>query len=269
MKKTALFLASLLFCSFLVAQTADETEKRNLEREVKTSGNYFYGEAVENTNDAAFNAAISALVTEINQEIANRPEWKSAKTVSAATVKSKAGFIELMRGNKYRVIAYTKKDNLETLLSNTSASTKSTVQNEPPKAEAPKKEEPKKEEPKKEEPKKEEPKKEELKQVETPKEEKIISPQSNNLLGQIVLATSIREVDKILSDNKKKGKVAYGTPETLTNPENAYYIIYKKTGEIVAILDKGTQNLRRDIISGEMKNIEMYKEYQVAWFQIY
>ena len=97
MKKITLFLLNFLFLSLLMAQPTDETEKREMEREVKTSGNYLYGEAVENTLDGAQKAATLALITEINQEIGKRSDWKLGKEVSPSSVLQRAELIDLMR----------------------------------------------------------------------------------------------------------------------------------------------------------------------------
>ena len=278
MKKTLLFLLNILFLSLLMAQTADETAKREMERTVKTTGDYFWAEAVESTLEQALNAATSTLTTEINQEIGS----KMGKTVSAAAVKQHAEFIDLMRGNKYRAIAYIKKNQAEFLFEKKNHEESRDVSKkevtiadvqEGVFAEAENIEKTATE-------KKEEPQEvnevdvvDEMETVadveEEVKNEKKYYYDHNDLLGQIVKAPSAREVNKLLADNKKSGKTVYGTMETLTSPESVYMVVYKKTGEIVAILDKGSQNLRRDLISGEMKNKDIYKDNQVVWFQIY
>ena len=294
MKKVTLFLVNLLFLSLLVAQTADETAKRDMEREVKTSGNYLWGEAVANTLDEALKASAAALITEANQEVAKRTDWTLSTTASAAAVKKNAEFIDLMRGNKYRAIAYIAKEKIEVLFD------VKEEKGEKEKGEGSKKEvkveeaeeavfaEAKMMEEKGEEEKGErkseigdevvkiEMRYEEEEVVEVEGLEDIVFTKAtiyyydnDDLLGQIVKAPSAREVNKLLADNKKNGKAVYGSMETMTHPENVYVVVYKKTGEIVAILDKGSVNSRRDLITGEMKNKDIYQGNQVVWFQIY
>ncbi len=303
-----LFINFLLFPLFGIAQDANEAEKRAIEREIKTSGDYLYGEAVANTKDEAVKAAKSVLVSEINKEILNNHEWQFAKSIQAKDVEYDTDMIDLMRGNKFRVIAYIKKDNLEVVFHDKSPEIKLSDKKE---TKASKKKEEKEV-------------KETVAVAEAPavKEETVsvaeIAPaeeivvieeaipvsetivatvteevpsnvvetavpvamesavlekeyyyKGDDLLGKIVKAPSAREVNKILADNKKNGKAMYGNMESLMNPENAYIIVYKRTGEIVAILDKGSHSSRRDLISGEMKNKDIYTGNQVTWFQIY
>lgn len=291
MRKIGLFLfINLLFSGFLIAQNEDDSEKRAMEREIKTSGNYLYGEAVADTKEEATKAARTALLSEINQEIVNNRDWQYAKSIQAKDVEYNADMIDLMRGNKYRAIAYIKKDNLEVVFDDKAPEINLSDKNTEPekKKESEKKEEVVVEEVKAEAEKVEiAPVVEEVAVVEavpeaqnpesvapaapeTPKnEEKEYYYKNNDLLGQIVRAPSAREVNKILADNKKNGKAMYGAMESLSNPASAYLVVYKKSGELVAILDKSSQDARRDLITGEMKGKDIYTGNQVIWFQIY
>lgn len=282
MRKIGLFLLiNILFSIFLVAQSDDETAKRAMEREIKTSGNYLYGEAVADTKEEATKAARTALLSEINQEIVNNRDWQYAKSIQAKDVEYNADLIDLMRGNKYRAIAYIKKDNLEVVFDDKAPEINLSDKEEPEKKKENEKKPEKKEEVVVEEVKAEvekveiAPVVEEVAPVapvapEMPKdEEKEYYYKNNDLLGQIVRAPSAREVNKILADNKKNGKAMYGAMESLSNPANAYLVVYKKSGELVAILDKSSQDARRDLITGEMKGKDIYTGNQVIWFQIY
>ena len=100
-------------------------------------------------------------------------------------------------------------------------------------------------------------------------QQQLRSDKTVSLLNQIVSAPSLYEIHNILVENKKTGKVAYGTMDKLTEPEKAYFIVYKKTGEIIAILDKGSIDKRKDLLTGEMKGKEILEQNQVIWFQLY
>jgi len=263
----------------LFAQQPDEAANRALEREVKTSGSYLYGEAVGNTKDEAVRMAKTDLVSEINKESLNHPEWQFAKSIQAKDVEYNTDIIELMRGSKFRVIAYIKKDSIAVVFDNKAPEIKledkkvrqekeqigysatktqpKAVQTTPAPAFV-------------------EGEVQSKKVVMASDSDKILyepvidnHTNTGDLLKQILEATSISEIQKILDKNKRTGKVVSGTIDKLIVPEKAYLIVYRKTGEIVAILDKGSNVARKDLLSGEMKGKEILEQNQVMWFQLF
>lgn len=285
MKKTVIILLAWVSFGTLSAQQPEEVVKRTLEREVKTSGNYLYGEAVANTTAEAVKMAKSALVSEINREVLNNNDWQFAKIIQAKDVEYYVEMINLIRGDKFRAIAYIKKDNLiavfqkdktpEVKLSDKKASspnleklqqeavqvtmTVPATQDVQVVETAVQVETSEKQQPKV--------------AVEMPASQIVVANQQTtnegDLLEQIVSATSLSEIQTILISNKRKGNVVYGTMDKLIQPEAAYFIVYKQTGEIVAILDKGSDNARMDLISKEKKGKEIFNSNQVIWFQIF
>ena len=275
-----LFLVLLPFGT-LSAQQSDEATKRALEREIKVSGNYLYGEAVGSTKEEAVTMAKSALLSEINKEAVNHPEWSFAQTIQANGVEYNTDMIDLMRGSKFRVIAYIKKDNIQVVFDNKTPEIKienkkdtqektqtpinqaqktqaEILQATPAPASVEETEQPKVEEP-----------------TASVPEETLYVPVIDNhtntsdLLEQIKATKSMPEIQKILDKNKRMGKVVSGTIDKLTTPEKAYLIVYNKTGEIVAILDKGNSDSRKDLLSGEIKGKEIQTQNQIIWFMLF
>lgn len=264
MKK--IFFTLLAFGSVwsLYAQSSDEITKRALEREVKTSGYYLWGEANASTKDEAVHAAKIALVSEINREIANNRDWQFAETIKANDVEYHVEMIDLMRGNQCRVIAYVSKANLTAVFQH----------NKTPEVELSDKIN-----------------RQQPEQwaspittaIVQPVEEAVFAtipprpyllmeeqrPSGGNILEQILYASSLYEIQTILVSNKNLGKAAYGTIDKLIQPESAYLIVYKRTGEIVAILDKGSSNTREDLLSGITYGQEIFNNNQVLWFQLF
>ena len=283
MKKLALILITWGCAWALPAQQPDETTKRALEREVKTSGAFLYGEALANTKEEAMKAAKTVLITEINKEILNNYDWKFANTIHAKDVEYYSDMIELMRGNKFRVIAYTKKDNLTAIFQNydppkVELSDKNVNSSEPENIQqtlintspavvaigdfqpvevtvsaiAPEK-----------------PQFEIVDETSNQQSAFSGTTSSDDLLGQIVRASSPRQIQMILDSNKKNGKAAYGTMDKLKQQEAAYLLVLNNTGAIVAILDKGSVNIRKDLISGETYGREIFNNNNVIWFQLF
>jgi len=225
--------------------------------------------------------AKTALVSEINKETLKHPEWQFAKTIQVKDVEYNTEVIDLMRGNKFRAIAYIKKDNIHVIFDDKTPEitvidkeTKSVEEKKETPAPVPVQE--------KVQPKVEEtsvsvpdvqPKVEET-PVTVPEAQPrvpVVNNRTNtgNLLDQIVAASSISEVQKILDTNKRSGKVVSGTMDKLEAADKAYLVVYKKTGEIVAILDKGSANNRKDLLSGETKGNNIFENNQTIWFILF
>jgi len=265
MKKFILLLLVGIFAGTLFAQQPDETTKRALEHEIKgksydyQNSDYLYTEVVGNTKDEAIKMAKTALVSEINKEALKHPEWQFAESIQAKDVEYNIDIIDLMRGNKYRVIAYIKKENIKAIYNNKAPEViltdkKAQQEKEQPAILLQETVKPQVEEP----------------VITTPvKTQPTSANNTGNLLDQILSAPSIREIQKILQENKKIGKASSGTMDKLTAPEKAYLVVYKDTGEIIAILDKGSINNRTDLLSGQKKGNEILEKNKVIWFQLY
>lgn len=277
MKNIIILILAVLFAGTLFAQQPDEATKRTMEREVKTSGNYLYGEATESTKDEAVKMAKTALLSEINKEAVNHPEWQFAKTIQANGVEYDIDMIDLMRGSKYRVIAYIKKDNIMAVFDKNTPKIKvsdkpATQERTPPTAVQSVKSQTATDTKVTPAPEELQPKVEAT-TVSAPKKTLPVPVVDNHtntggLLEQILNASSMPEIQKILNANKRSGKVVSGTMDKLIAPEKAYLIVYKESGEIVAILDKGSRDNRKDLLSGEVKGQEIQTQNQVIWFQL-
>jgi hypothetical protein len=262
-----LLLSGLFSFAAVQAQESDEDTKRSLEREIKTSGLYLYGEAVADTKQEATKAAKTALITEINKEMVNHPEWQFAKTIQAKDIEYQTDLIDLMRGNKTRVIVYIRKENLTAVFSDETPDIKLTDKKEDKKNKKQTAQTPAA-------PETEQPATADSALVETAAPaktpEQATLPEGSDLLKSILSAVSAQQVNKILLENKANGKAVYGKMETLQQPGEAYIVVYTKTGELVAILDKGTEAVRKDLISGEMKDTNsLYKETRQTWFKLF
>ncbi|MDR2474910.1 MAG: hypothetical protein LBD45_03545 [Bacteroidales bacterium] len=285
MKKLLIIFLTVLAAGTLPAQQPDEASKRALEHEVKGKlhnylySDYLYGEAVADTKSEAVKMAKSDLLSQINKEALKHPEWQFAKTIKADSVEYDTDMIDLMRGRKFRVIAYIKKDNITTVFDNNTPKIKISDKPETPKTGSQTTVQPVKQQT--EQPAPPMPPVEPS-QSATPVDREqlqsapVVAPPSSGslkhkadgLLGEILNAASCNEILKILDANKGR-KAAYGKMEKLTSPEKAYLVVYKSTGEIVAILDKGSRNNRKDLLSDEVKGEEIQTQNQVIWFQLF
>jgi len=282
MKNIITTLLIAFFTVTLLAQQIDDTANRALEREVKTSGGYLYGEAVANIKDEAIQLAKSDLLSEIKKEANNHSTWKY-ESIHVKNIDFHTDMIELMRGSKFRVIVYIKKSIVADIFDNKTLN--NTQEKKNPQSE----------------------KDQSILnsnniQVETLEimpttvtvsnqdsekfnsgvEEAAITSleapltttdignymNSDSLLDKILNTRTMPEIQKILDSNKRNGKIASGTMNKLIASEKAYLVVYQKTGEIIAILDKGSTT-RKDLLSGEIKGKEILENNQVIWFQLF
>lgn len=236
------------------AQEVTDSLKRVMEREIKMSGLYLYGEGVANTSSEAKKVAQTMLISEVNKEMSNHPEWQFAKKLELKDVSATDDLIELPRGNKTRVIVYVKKDNIEATFSDKQPEIKLTEKKAEKKEKKSSSKEAEAEQPK-----------EAIAAPAKPEEKKPAVVQGGDLLSSIVNAPSAQEVNKILSANKRNGKAIYGRIETLVDADNVYILVYKSSGEIVAILDTD----KKDLITGKTMTGEAYSGNQRIWFQLF
>lgn len=265
-------LSLIIFLIFpaMAQQQTDESTARAKEREIKTSGNYLYGESVADTKEEAVKLAKSILVSEVNKEILTRKDWQFAKKISAKDVEYSVESIDLARGSKIRAIAFVRKDGIEVIFDKAKAPNVNLIDKKAEKA---------------------------LTQnglqefavtvpthepsstpVATPtlttKFDEIESPQTspiptNNLvLDEILICKTIKEVSAVFENHKKKGKLVYGRTGTNLSSENSYMMIYNQAGEIVAFLDKGQGSTRKNLLTNEQVSPHSFNASQI-WFQIF
>jgi len=258
-----LCLMILLAFPAMAQQPADESAARAKEREVKTSGDYLYGESVANTQAEAVRLAKSILVSEINREILTRKDWQYAKQITANDVEYAVESIDLARGSKMRAIAYVRKDGIEAIFDNKGKApavslTDKKVEKEPTQT------------------KPEEQTAQELAVTEpTPVQEQaeempVQSPPAstnNPVLDEVLLCKTVREASDVFENYRKKGKLMYGRTGTNLAAENSYLMIYQ-AGEIVAFLDKGQGSNRKNLLTGEQVSAHSFNALQI-WFQIF
>ena len=263
--KQLIQVSLLIFMAFpaMSQQQAEESESaaRAKEREIKTSGEYLYGESVANTKAEAIKLAKSILASEINKEILTRKDWQFAKEISAKDVEYSVESIDLARGSKMRAIAYVRKDGIEAIFD----------KNKTPKVSL----EDKKVE--KESTRNQPVVQPDIAEIATQTidedipdtSESIEIPLTNNpVLDEILPCKTIREVTVVFENYKKKGKLAYGRAGTNLSSENSWLMIYNQAGEIIAFLDKGQGTTRRNLLTGEQVSTQSFNAAQI-WFQIF
>jgi hypothetical protein len=270
-------------CS-LSAQQPDENAKRTLEHRIKGKqynyerSDYIYGEASETTKEAALKNALDALASEINKTAPEHPEWQTANSIKTRDIEHNVGMIDFIRGNRFRVIAYISKDSVQfALAAKTSvknddkpvSATKTSVKNDDKPVSATKTSvnDDKPATVKTQPAAVQDRIKDTAAQVS--KIPQLASKKADSVPEQILAAASYSEALNILKAGKPN--VAYGKMDRLLAPEKAYLIVYEdSSGEIIAVLDKGNDDSRRNLRSPDkIFDNELLKQYQVTWFQLF
>lgn len=113
MRTVTVILLTAMLSGALAAQKPaadDSAAKRELERKVKTSGDYYYGEATADNAATAASQAKMELAQSLNLEaLINDP---SAQTLQVNDLEAFIKTIELKRGEKFRIIAYMERSKL-------------------------------------------------------------------------------------------------------------------------------------------------------------
>lgn len=91
----------------------------------------------------------------------------------------------------------------------------------------------------------------------------------NPMLDQILTFKKIEDLQRYFVRKKEEGKLMFGKLDSAVTPEKCYMVIFSRSGEVVAILDKGVTN-RRNLTSGaENDHVDNYRGYGKVWFQLY
>lgn len=91
----------------------------------------------------------------------------------------------------------------------------------------------------------------------------------NAMLDHILTFKKIDELQRYFVQQKEKGKLMFGKLSTAVTPEKCYMVVFSRSGEVIAILDKGN-GTRRNLTQGtDDDRLENYKGQGKVWFQLY
>ncbi|MFI3282151.1 MAG: hypothetical protein SNG10_01310 [Rikenellaceae bacterium] len=298
MKNRVIITLALLLCCCVYNLSAQDNSK-SLEREVKISGNYYYGDGSSSDESEALQMAIEELKIMISEDL--RLENPEVSTVSFNGFDDSIGTISIDLDSYVRVISFSLRSDISyeiqggksMIVSRVSSNSDVAESSEPaaptptpapapvvaavvtapvvePVVETPKIEEPKIEEPRVEEPRVEEPQVQEVKaNTETIVAETTTTETKtdNAIINEILKLTESKDVGVLLDKYKNLGKLGYGRLSTITNPESCYFVVLR-SGKLVDVLDLGSTSTRMGLISGTFVNYS--KSYDmIYWIYMY
>lgn len=94
-----------------------------------------------------------------------------------------------------------------------------------------------------------------------------VTQTNNAIINEILKLTESKDVGVLLDKYKDAGKLVYGRLSTITNPEKCYFVVLR-SGKLVDVLDQGTSTTRKGLISNGLVNYS--KSYDIIyWVYIY
>ncbi|WP_107822617.1 hypothetical protein [Mangrovibacterium marinum] len=292
-------LTILLFC--FISLYGSSQNKRNKERDIKTTDLYLYGEATADTQDEATNLAKKMLASRIydfEPGLINNSE-----SLEQAIDKSEH-YISMPRGIKFRTIAFMLKTEVQELANDAAMATaeESATTDKPSPAASPEPEQaaapvpvaavtpPQEQNPQSGEPavhrqslaeiEQETQKRNQAeatadeKHAQTSTDETSEQPQirssfssGEDLLQYILTIEDARILQKLFDEQKGKGMMIYGGKSTLSFPDKCYLVVYSRNGVVKAYLDKGRVS-RKNLLTDTMESLNNYGNEPFIWFQL-
>lgn len=253
---------------------AQQQGDRKFEREIKISGNYYYGDGLAPTEDEAATLAIEELKMMITESVLESNS--SITEVNFQGFEDNIGTITIPLEGRYRVISFLLKKEVQfnpsgekrlmvvrllpdgpaiEAISGVDMGYDANINSAQPTAEVAEPEKPEADitpafvstvEP--------------ITPVDEPAqkvdEQEAVSDKpaialsnSNDIINGLLQINSSKEVGDYLNNNKNKGSLVYGQLKTLQDPSLCYFVILKD-GKLVDVLDKTPLSSKKGLISG-------------------
>lgn len=226
---------------------------------IKRNSSYLYAEATAASENEAYETANLLLTKYISEYIVSKKSLKEADNVLIKDKASHCEKISMQRGSMYRVFVYVKKSDIEAVDKVEVISHQEAEANVP--------------------------KVVENKELQSSVEE-VTSPNSNQsatpdltldnslsewqqaALKEIASKTSIQQVNIVISKLKSQYKVKRSGNRTraCAKPEEACYVVFGDSGNIIALLATPKDGGRLDYISGNQHSLDEYSSNDYVWF---
>ena len=246
-KKILLTVAFILL--FLLNGFGQEMISREQEREIKTSGKYYFGEGtafdeVEAKTNALNQLMRVAIVALVQQSIQTEKTEEIQKTLEM-----QAKIAKLPLTGRIRILAWISKDNINK--QGESMNTSPVVKDLEPKPQSsivPSTTE------------------QQATSIPVPEKPVIVNPVIQDLATSKTLTVFSRKV----TTWRRKGKeVIYGRKSSFSYPDKCYIAVFSSSGTLIAMLDTGSQS-RTDLMTGNViQNPEQnYRGNDLRWIEI-
>ena len=233
-KVTITFLALIMLLNYY----GQELLPREREREIRTSGRYYYGECSDANEAEAVKCAIRELIQKVSMELRRQSISSDAESIrNAVEPKAKTATLSSQTGI-VRIFAWIEKDN-------------ATPEPAPAVALAPTPPAP------------------------TPASPSTTAPMqpsaiSNPIVRELSSHLTFEQFRRAADNFRREGRLTYGANRaSFFNPNNCFIAVFSSEKRLIALLDTG-QGARRDLLSGNtIQNVEQhFAGNNLIWIQI-
>lgn len=229
------------------------TEKAQ-ERDVKISGNYYYGDGISDKEKDAKLLALDELKLMISEDL--KVNNQNISSIGFDGFEQNIGTIVMPIQNRFRVIAFILKNEIkvesngpkklmvirimpdgtvtnENTMEESTKQTQSNTNNTTA-----------------------------TKTTTTQSISNINSP----IISQLIKLTDSKDVGVLLNENKLNGNLIYGRLNTIDDIKNCYFVIIK-SGKLVDVLDQGETSIRNGLITGDNVDYTLVQDI-IYWVYI-
>lgn len=271
---------------------AQTVSNQDMERKIKTTDLYIYGESTYENQDDAISEAKRVLITKI---LEFEPSLFSKNDLIINAVRDSKDVISMPRGIKYRAIAFILKSEIQEIGKISLTDQERNIPVKEHKISESFKQEEEKHLPlnsqSQSDPIKFVNKTQNDSEVICQSKEQIINTNDINqvsdlkndkakddsfgqtfsngieLLKYIISVKDANILSKLFEEQKHKGMLVYGGKNSMLFPDKCYLVVYSRDGIVKAYLDMGNSS-RKNLITGEYESLENYKDIPYIWFQV-
>ncbi|MFI3262357.1 MAG: hypothetical protein R3Y26_05565 [Rikenellaceae bacterium] len=229
------FMMLLIGCETFAQSLSQKAQ----ERDVKISGNYYYGDGISDTENNAIKLALDDLKIMISEDM--KEQNRDVSVIDFKGFEQDIGTIVMPVQNRVRVIAFVLKKEIKVESSGIKrlmvvrimpggvvTDTNSNLSSPPTQVKPSTQPKP---------------------STNRPVVSQPVANTSSPIISELIKLTSSKEVGVLLNDNKSKGNLVYGKLNTIEDASKCYFVILR-AGKLIDVLNLGSGTVRTGLISG-------------------
>ena len=206
---------------------------KQMEKNIKTSGDYYYGDGSDRDEANAQAIAIEELKLMIDEKMKTENPG-TEKVLFNSSLEESIGYLKFTSMGRFRLVAYIIGKNL--VIEKNGATMTVGAKGSPTPAITP--------------------------------PTVIKSQYAEGIIKELVLIKNSADAEQYLNIRKNEGKLMIGRMGTLQIAENCYFIIIRN-GAVVDVLDKGNSAVRKGLISDSQTDFTSVEEKEIYWILIF
>ncbi len=209
---------------------------KHLEKSIKTSGEYYYGDGSDRDEANAQAIAVEELKLMIDEKMkAENPGME--KVLFNSSLEKSIGYVKFSSLGRFRLVAYVAKKSLVIEKNGTTMTVGAKGNPTPP--------------------------------VSTTPSTPVDNPQhAEEIIKELISIKNSTDAEQYLNTRKNEGKLMVGRMSTLQTAQNCYFIIIRD-GAVVDVLDKGISAVRKGLLTDGQTDYTTVPEKEIYWILIF